>query len=174
MKKIAILYWGKGGSVEKAAHVVFNQFDPQEADLFALDGFDTENVANYELVILGGSTVGAESWEETTNDNLWNQFFRKIEGKDLSGVTFAIFGLGNQVLYPANFVDALGIFHEALSKTNGRIIGNWPTEGYKFTESDGLQKDNFFGLALDEDTQSGLTQERSQKWTDMLKKEMKF
>jgi flavodoxin I len=174
MKKIAILYWGKGGSVERAAHVVFNQFDPQEADLFALDNFDPQNLAGYKLVILGGSTIGAESWEETTNDNLWNHFFREIENKDLSGVTFAIFGLGNQVLYPANFVDALGIFHEAVSKTGARIIGKWPTEGYKFTESDGLQKDNFYGLALDEDTQAELTQERSKKWTDMLKKEMKF
>lgn len=174
MKKIAILYWGKGGNVERAAHVVFNQFDPQEADLFALDNFDPQNLSGYELVILGGSTIGAESWEEATNDNLWNHFFREIGNKDLSDITFAIFGLGDQVLYPANFVDAMGIFYTEISKTNAQIIGKWPTEGYKFTESDGLQKDNFYGLALDEDTQPELTLERSKTWTDALKKEMKF
>lgn len=174
MKKVAILYWGKGGSVEKSAHVVYNQFDTQEADLFALDDFNTKDLANYELVILGGSTVGAESWEETTNDNLWNHFFREIENQDLSKLTFAIFGLGNQVLYPDNFVDAIHIFHEAVSKTGARIIGRWPTKGYKFTDSDALQEDTFYGLALDEDTQSGLTPERVQKWIEILKKEMNF
>ncbi|MBE0649977.1 MAG: flavodoxin domain-containing protein [Bacteroidales bacterium] len=174
MKKIAILYWGKGGNVEKAAKVIFNQFDPQTTDLFALDSINTNSLTGYKLVILGGSTVGAENWEETTNDNRWNHFFREIENKDFSGVTFAVFGLGNQVLYPANFVDALGIFHEAISKTGARIIGAWPTVGYKFTDSDGLQKDSFYGLALDEDTQPDLTLERSKQWTDILKKEMKF
>lgn len=174
MKKIAILYWGKGGSVERAAQVIFNQFDNQTADLFDLGSFDTKNLTGYELVILGGSTIGAENWEETTNDNKWNHFFREIESKELSGVTFAVFGLGNQVLYPANFVDALGIFNDAISKTGADIIGKWPTEGYNFTDSDGLQKDNFFGLALDEDTQPEMTRERVQNWTNMLKKGMKF
>jgi flavodoxin I len=174
MKKIAVLYWGKGGSVERAAKVVFNQFDPQMTDLFDLESFNAQNLKGYELVVLGGSTIGAESWEETTNDNLWNHFFREIEGQDLSGVTFAIFGLGNQVLYPANFVDALGIFHDAITRMGARVIGPWPTNGYKFTESDGLQKDNFYGLALDEDTQPELTLQRAKKWTDALKKEMKY
>ncbi len=174
MKKIAVLYWGKGGSVERAAQIIFNQFGNQTADLFDLGSFDTKNLADYELVVLGGSTIGAENWEDTTNDNQWNQFFREIEDQELSGITFAIFGLGNQVLYPANFVDALGIFSAAISKTGARIIGKWPTEGYQFTDSDGLQKDNFFGLALDQDTQPERTLERTLKWTDLLKKEMKF
>lgn len=174
MKKVAILYWGKGGSVEKAAHVVFDQFDPQVADLFDLESFNLGDLKGYKLVILGGSTIGAESWEEATNDNLWNRFFREIEDQDLSELTFAIFGLGNQVLYPDNFVDAVALFHEAVSKTGARIIGRWPTIGYKFTDSDALQADTFYGLALDEDTQPELTLERVQKWTGALKKEMNF
>ena len=174
MKKIAVLYWGKGGNVEKAAKVVFNQFDPQMTDLFDLESFNTTDLTDYKLVILGGSTIGAENWEETTNDNRWNHFFREIEDQELSGVTFAVFGLGNQVLYPANFVDALGIFNDAIAKTGAKVIGKWPTEGYNFTDSEGLQKDNFFGLALDEDTQPERTLGRTQKWTGMLKKEMKF
>ena len=144
------------------------------AELFDLESFNAKKVGNDQLVVLGGSTIGAESWEETTNDILWNDFFRESEDKDLSGITFAIFGLGNQVLYPANFVDALGIFRDAVTRTGARVIGTWPTDGYKFTESDGLQKDNFYGLALDEDTQPELTLERTKKWADALKKEMKF
>lgn len=131
-------------------------------------------LTRYKLVILGGSTVGAENWEEATNDNRWNRFFREIEGQDLSGITFAAFELGNQVLYPDNFVDGLEIFHTEISKIAARIIGKWPTEGYQFTNSNGLKEDAFYGLALDEDVQPELTEIRSKKWTNQLKKEMGY
>jgi flavodoxin I len=173
MKKTAILYWGKGGNAEHAAQVIYRQFDPESTDIFALDTFDVNNIGNYDLIILGGSTVGAENWEETSNDNRWNNFFRTIEGKDLSQVTFAAFGLGNQVLYPAHFVDGLGFFHEEMAKTNAKkIIGQWPVEGYNFTDSKGAHDGHFYGLALDEDNESEKTEERVKAWVAGLKKEM--
>ncbi len=172
MKKTAILFWGKGGNVEHSAKVIYGLFDPETTDLFALDAFDAEKIGDYDLVILGGSTVGAENWEDTSNDNLWNNFFRKIQNMDLSGVTFAAFGLGNQVLYPAHFVDGLGIFHEEMSKTNARVIGEWPAEGYHFTDSEGMHDGKFYGLALDEDNEPEKTEERAKAWVAALKKEM--
>ncbi len=174
MKKVVLLYWGKGGNVEKAANTIYQQFDPEIIDIFPLDNFNVENLDQYKLVILGGSTVGAENWQDATNDNMWNNFLRKIENKDLSKLTFAAFGLGNQVLYPNHFVDGLGFFNEEISKTNAKVIGKWPTEGYSFTDSEGEENGMFYGLALDEDTEPELTAERAKKWTDELKKEMGF
>ena len=158
--------------MEHAAKVIYGLFDPETTDLFALDAFDPDKIGDYDLVILGGSTVGAENWEDTSNDNLWNNFFRKIQHKDLSGVTFAAFGLGNQVLYPEHFVDGLGFFHEEMSKTNARVIGEWPTEGYRFTDSEGAHDGKFYGLALDEDNEPEKTEERAKAWVAGLKKEM--
>jgi flavodoxin long chain len=172
MKKTALLYWGKGGNVENAAHIIYRQFDPDTIDMFALDEFDIDKITDYGLVILGGSTVGAENWEDASNDNKWNTFFRAIESKDLSGVTFAAFGLGNQVLYPAHFVDGLGIFHDEMTRTHARVIGQWPVDGYHFTDSKGAHDGKFYGLALDEDNEPELTEERVQKWVALLKKEM--
>ena len=172
MKKIALLYWGKGGNVEHAAQIVYKQFDPETIDLFDVPSFDLNNLGNYDLLILGGSTVGAENWEDATDDNKWNKFFREIQHKDLSGIKVAAFGLGNQVLYPEHFVDSLGIFKDELSKTNASLIGQWPTEGYKFTDSEGMHAGMFYGLALDEDNEPGLTEERAKKWIAQLKKEM--
>jgi len=172
MKKTALLYWVKGGNVERAAHIIYRQLDPETTDFMPLDEFNVEDIDRYELVILGGSTTGAGNWEDTSNDNLWNNFFRTIRHKDLSSVTFAVFGLGDQVLYPAHFVDGLGFFHEEISKTNARIIGRWPVKGYRFTDSVGVEGDRFYGLALDEDNEPEKTEERAKVWVAQLKKEL--
>ncbi len=172
MKKTALIYWGKGGNVEESAKIIYGQFSPESIDLFALDEFDVNNLKKYDLVILGGSTVGAENWEDASNDNKWNEFFRTVQKMDLSGLTVAAFGLGNQVLYPEHFVDGLGIFHEEIAKTKARIIGAWPTEGYHFTNSDGVHDGKFYGLALDGDNEPEKTEERAKKWVAQLKQEM--
>ncbi len=157
--------------MEHSANVVYRQFDPETTDLLPLDAFDVNKITDYNLVLLGGSTVGAENWEDTSNDNRWNNFFRSIQHLDLSHVTFAAFGLGNQVLYPAHFVDGLGFFHEEMSKTNAKVVGAWPVEGYRFTDSEGMHDGKFYGLALDEDNEPEKTEERVKAWTAQVKKE---
>ncbi len=172
MKKVLILFWGKGGNVERAARKVFRMFPSGQTDISDVVSFDVSTINNYDLIILGGSTVGAELWTDVKDDNEWNRFFRKVEKIDLSGKYVAFFGLGDQVLYPDHYVDALGIFKEEMLKTGATHIGNWPTGGYRFTDSDGMEGDHFFGLALDEDRQAEFTEERVKKWTDMLKEEV--
>ena len=46
--------------------------------------------------------------------------------------------------------------------------------GYNFTDSDGVEGDKFFGLALDLDQQDELTDERIDKWVNQIKKEAGF
>jgi len=172
MKKVLILFWGKGGNVERAARKVYAMFPPGQTDIFDVVSFDVSTINNYYLIILGGSTVGAELWIDVKDDNEWNRFFRTVENIDLTGKYVAFFGLGDQVLYPDHYVDALGIFKDEMAKTGVKLIGEWPTEGYRFTNSDGAEGNRFFGLALDEDRQAELTGDRVKKWTDMLKKEV--
>ena len=172
MKKVVLLFWGKGGNVERAAEKVYSMFDANQIDMIDVASFDVSTIINYDLVILGGSTVGAEIWTDVKDDNEWSRFFLAVEKIDLSGKFAAFFGLGDQVLYPDHYVDALGVFKEEMERTNVSIIGQWPIEGYKFTDSDGYDGNMFFGLALDEDRQPELTKERASKWTDILKKEV--
>ncbi len=174
MKKTVLLFWGKGGNVERAARKVYSLFDPSRIDIFDVASFDTSTITNYDLIILGGSTIGAEVWMDVKDDNEWSRFFSAIEKSDLSGIYVAFFGLGDQVLYPDHFVDALGIFRQEMQQTSATIIGEWPIEGYKFTDSDGYDGKMFFGLALDEDRQADLTIERAKKWIDGLKKQAGF
>jgi flavodoxin I len=170
MKKIVLLYWVKGGNVERAARKVYSMFNPDDIEMYDLHSFNVDTIENYDLIIWGGATIGAENWSDTKADNEWNRFFRKIEEHDLRGKYVAFFGLGDQVLYPDHFVDGLGIFKEEADKVNATVIGQWPVEGYKFTDSDGMHDGLFFGLALDEDNESHLTDGRVEKWTADIKK----
>jgi len=171
MKKILLLFWGKKGNVERAARKIYTMFDPAIIDIFDVVSFDVSKIKNYQLLILGGSTVGAENWLDVKDDNEWNRFFVKIRNYDLSGIKVASFGLGDQVLYPDHFVDGLAVFKEEMEKTGATIIGKWPTKGYDFTDSDSVEDDMFFGLALDLDRQEELTDERIKGWTKQVKTE---
>ena len=59
---------------------------------------------------------------------------------------------------------------EEFEKRKANIVGQWPIEGYDFYESEGVKGDHFFGLALDEDNQEELTDERIKKWIEIIKK----
>jgi len=172
MKKIVLLYWGKGGNVENTATKVYNMFDPKTIDMFDVASFEASTLDNYDLMILGHSTIGAENWNDAESDNEWNKFFRKVENKNEINIIAASFGLGNQILYPDHFVDGLGIYKDEMDKLNIKTIGSWPSASYKFTDSDGEKDGLFYGLALDIDNETKLSEERISKWTDQIKKEI--
>jgi flavodoxin I len=62
--------------------------------------------------------------------------------------------------YANNFQDAMGILEEKITEQSATTAGFWSTDGYDFNESKALKNGKFVGLALDEDNQSDLTQER--------------
>ena len=169
MKKIVLLYWGKGGNVERVAKKVYGMFDPELIEKYDVASFDVDTIESYDLVILGGSTIGAEHWTEASADNVWASFFRELEKHDLTGKSMALFGLGDQVLYPDHFVDDLGTLKEEAEIVHANVIGRWPTAGYTFTNSEGTENGMFYGLAIDEDNQSELTDGRVKEWTDFIK-----
>ncbi len=172
MKKIVLLYWGKGGNVERTANKVHSMFAPETIDIFDVVSFDVNNINNYDLMILGHSTIGAEDWKDAKADNEWNAFFRKLDALDNKKIIAASFGLGDQILYPDHFVDSLGIYQEEMDGMSINTIGAWPTKGYKYTDSDGEKDGMFFGLALDVDNEPDLTIERIKQWTGNIKKEI--
>jgi flavodoxin I len=171
MKKIVLLFWGKKGNVERAARKVYAKFSPADIDIFDVVSFDVSKIKDYQLVILCGSTIGAENWLDVKDDNEWNRFFVKLRKYNLSKTQVASIGLGDQVLYPGHFVDGLAVFKEEMERVGAKMIGYWPTKGYDFTDSDGMEGDMFYGLALDLDQQDELTDERIDKWVKQVKKE---
>jgi flavodoxin I len=124
----------------------------------------------YDAYIVGGSTTGADNWGQA-HKTRWSDFFNKLNKAEIKGKPFALFGLGNQVLYPNNFVDSMAFLKELFEKHGAFLKGLWPTEGYDFQDSESVENGMFYGLALDFDQQDDLTDGRIEKWVVQVRGE---
>ena len=70
-----------------------------------------------------------------------------------------------------NFMDAVGILEAKISERGGKTIGHWSIDSYDFNESKAVKSGKFVGLAIDEDNQSELTDERIKGWVAQVKQE---
>lgn len=168
MKKIAIIYWPKGGSVDRIAGKLSDMLTSHKVEKMDISSFEPKDYLDFDLWIVGGSTVGAHSWEDAEKMNPWFAFFQKLKGLDLSTIKVALYGLGDQLHYPHHFVDDLGYFQKEFSARNVQLIGQWPVSDYEFYESKGAEDGYFYGLALDEDSQAEKTNERLTAWVKMM------
>ncbi|HSG68129.1 MAG TPA: flavodoxin [Bacteroidales bacterium] len=167
MKKTALIYWPKKGNVENTAAKIAALFGEGNIDVFTISSVDTAKLKDYGLLIFGGSTIGADNWEDT-HTTKWYNFFAEVKKLDLSGKLGAIYGLGDQILYPEHFVDGMATIRDELSPTGIDFIGAWPTEGYEHTDSKSVEGEYFIGLALDDDQQPELSEDRIAKWVETL------
>jgi flavodoxin I len=173
MKKIGLFYWPIGGNVEKVAQEIEKYFD--DIEVTDLSKVTSDDLYNYEYLIFGGSTFGADYWEQASTDNKWYLMFHDLEEKevDLKSKKVAFYGLGDQVRYPHHFVDGLRIIHDNFAKHNIKVVGHWPNEGYEFYESQALTDNKFLGLVLDMDNSKEKMPEKVEKWVADLKEEFK-
>ena len=121
----------------------------------------------YDTLILGSPTLGDGMLPGAScglSQPSWEEFLPQLANIDLSQKTIALFGLGDQKKYPDEFVDAIGLLHEALSRSHARLVGHWPSSGYEFTASRALDGDVFLGLALDQHHQALLSEARIDAW----------
>ena len=171
MKKIGLFYWPKSGNVESCATLINGKFPQEHIELHSIDEISDLILEDYDLFIIGGSTVGADVWENSADSNRWIDFFKVVEKAGLKDKPIAIFGLGDQILYPDHFVNGMKIIKEEFEIAGAKLIGRWPTEGYEFTGSESVEGDEFLGLALDEDQQDELTEERIDAWVKKISEE---
>ncbi|MEA1874502.1 MAG: flavodoxin domain-containing protein [Bacteroidota bacterium] len=169
MKKIAIVYWPLQGNVSKATKKI-HALISDKADLFDLASFGSREIQQYDYFIVGSSTVGADAWQNTNTKDKWLPFFKQMESEGISmkGKKVALFGLGDQVLYPDHFVDGMAILKNEFEKLGATIHGEWSSEEYEHTGSEAEKNDKFFGLALDEDNQEDKTEPRAKAWLKQL------
>lgn len=125
----------------------------------------------YDILILGTPTYGEGMLPGLSTGNAtesWEEFLPSLNGQDFSGKKVAIYGLGNQKSYPAEFVDAVYYLYERFKQCGATIIGEWSTEGYNFKASKAVIDGHFVGLALDQENQKDLTPGRLDTWLKML------
>lgn len=129
----------------------------------------------YDALILGSPTLGAGELPGLStglNQPSWEEFLPQLADADLSGKRIAIYGLGDQKKYPEEFVDAIGLIHDALIVRGARIVGHWPVAGYDFAASKAMDGNRFLGLAIDQINQPLLTEARIDAWLAQIRPEL--
>ncbi|WP_418609070.1 flavodoxin FldB [Pseudoalteromonas sp. US3C1013] len=139
------------------------------ADIVSLHNIKDEplkNAEQYDFIIFGIST-----WDFGEIQEDWESKWDDIKDVDLNGKTIALFGMGDQQGYGQWFQDALGMLHDEINAQAITQLGFWPNDSnYEFEASKALTEDGkqFVGLALDEDSQYELSDERITTWVEQV------
>ncbi|WP_444888532.1 flavodoxin FldB [Microbulbifer sp. JMSA008] len=162
---IGLFYGSSTCYTEMAAEKIRQYIGPQWINLHNVAEADIALAESYDFLLFGIPT-----WDYGELQEDWENIWDDLAELDLSGKTFALFGLGDQEGYPQWFQDALGYLHAQLLACGARAVGYWPAEGYEFEESKGLTEDGsqFVGLALDEENEFDLSEERIGRWCDQV------
>ncbi|MBT3383950.1 MAG: flavodoxin [Prolixibacteraceae bacterium] len=168
MKKTAIIYSFNTRKSKKIAEKIIEKYADDKVEAVNAEELTIEVFKKYDKFILSAPT-----WFDGELPNYWDEFIPDLEEMDLKNKTFAVFGLGDQKGYPENFCDAIGILVEILEECGAKVVGSTSVEGYSHESSRAQKGDKFVGLALDQENQARLSNERVDNWVEQLKIEMK-
>lgn len=167
MAKIGIFYGSQAGATLVEAKKIQKEFGGDSVvQLINISNAGEHDFERFKYII-----VGCPTWNGGELQGDWGAFYEKLNNINFTGKKVAYFGLGDQIGYPDNFEDAIGILEEKIAQQGGATVGYWSTEGYKFTGSRGVKNGKFVGLALDEDNQPELSDGRIEAWVAQLKQE---
>lgn len=168
---IGLFYGSSTCYTEMNAEKIRDYLGEALVDLHNIAHTSIEQAQSYHYLIFGIPT-----WDYGELQEDWEDIWEDIDNIDFSGKTIALFGLGDQIGYPEWFLDAMGYLHNKVLLQGGTLIGYWPNKGYRFQDSQALteSKDQFVGLALDDENQADKSQERISTWCDKLKPHFKL
>ncbi len=160
--KIGLFYGSTTCYTEMAAEKIQAEIGEELVDLHNIKDVPLSQVSDYDFLIFGIST-----WDYGELQEDWESHWEEVSELNLTGKIVALYGMGDQIGYTEWFQDALGMLHEQLLPTGCKIVGFWPNEGYGFEASKALTEDEsqFVGLAIDDENQYQLTDERIAQWT---------
>lgn len=166
-----LIAWGSStGYTEEAANSLHRRLRHLVDAIVDIADTEVQDFGTFDFLILGVPT-----WHVGELQDDWDYCFEALSRLDLTGKAVALFGCGDADGYPLSFQDALGLVWQQLETQGATLIGEWPRDGYDFMESQALTPDGqrFVGLALDEHSQSDLTEERLDRWAIQLQDELR-
>lgn len=166
--RYGVFFGSTTGNTETVAEAIGELLGDSVEFVQEISGASVEQFQSVDVVLCGAST-----WDIGELQYDWADFLPTLEGIDLSGKAIGFFAMGDAMGYPYNYLDCLGEIWDTLKDSKAMLIGKWPTEGYSFDESRGVIEPGWFlGLALDEDNESDLTEERTKKWVAQIQSEV--
>jgi len=167
--KIGLFYATNTGFTEVIAAQIQSKLSPVSIDTVQnIEDRSLSELQGYDILILGIAT-----WDAGDLPYDWNLFYEDLEDHDFTGTKVVMFGLGDQLGYPETFLDAMGLlYRKFLGQGAVGGYGFWPVADYDYADSLALYDDNFCGLAIDEDNEPELTEERIERWCIQIKAEL--
>ena len=164
-QQIAICYGSSTCYTEMVAEKIQQMLGESRVDLIDIKDADLASLQQYDFIIFGIPT-----WDYGELQEDWDDRWEELDEIDFSGFACAIYGLGDQEGYPEWFQDAVGYLYHKLKSLGADLRGHWPNQGYEFEDSKALTEDGsqFVGLALDDENQPELTDDRLTRWLQAL------
>ena len=167
--KIGLFYGSTTCYTEMAAEKIQAALGEELVDSFDIKDTSLSKAQTYDVLIFGIST-----WDFGELQEDWESTWEDVSTLNLEGKIVALFGLGDQLGYADWYQDALGMLHDELLPTGCKFIGYSSTEGHEFSQSKALTSDKseFLGLALDDENQFDLSEQRIAQWVDQIIEQM--
>ena len=166
MKKTGLIYSYSTVKTAQVAKKILKEFSDHEIEAVNLDDAWEDDFNKYDNLILGTST-----WFDGELPDNWDELIPLVNTLSFKGKKVAIYGLGNQMDYPDNFVDGIGLLAAIFEKAGAEIVGYTSTEGYEFAASKAVRGNQFCGLAIDFENQHKMTNDRVKAWVEKIKEE---
>ncbi|MEN1678630.1 MAG: flavodoxin [Planctomycetota bacterium] len=157
---IGVFYGSTTGNTERVALKIAAELAPHVSIVRDAADVTVEEFGSVDVLLIGAST-----WDIGELQHDWAAILPMLRDVDLTGKAIAMFGMGDSVTYPWNYLDCLGELYEAFDGRGATFIGKWPTDGYEFDDSRAEIEDGYFvGLGLDDDNAPELTDPRMYCW----------
>ncbi len=163
--KIGLFYGSTTCYTEMAAEKIQAAIGEDIVELHNIKDESLSLCLDYDYIIFGIST-----WDYGQLQEDWESCWDDIKQLDLTNKIIALYGMGDQIGYSEWFQDALGMLHQEILPLGAQLVGYWPNQGYQFAASKALTEDHshFVGLALDEDNQYQLSDQRITQWSEQI------
>jgi len=169
MKKIALIYSKNTVNTSKIAQKIYTSLNTSVTiEEINIEEADFEQFTKYDIMVMGAAT-----WFDGELPNFWDEILPGLEDMNFSGKTLALFGLGNSVLYPENFLDAMGILANFFKARGANIIGYTSADGYVFEQSKAYENEKFCGLAVDMSLSTKQLDKQIDAWCKQVLDEIK-
>ena len=110
--------------------------------------------------------------DDLRSGTAWDTHLEAIEGLQFNGKPVAILGLGDSSSYSDYFCDAMEEVYRVFERAGAKMIGSVDCADYNYNSSKSVVRGRFCGLAIDEDSEPDLTDERLIRWAEVLRREL--
>lgn len=168
---VGLIFGTDTGNTEEVGDKICTAFAEKGITIEMINVSETspEEIEAFNFIIMGIPT-----WDFGGIQEDWENFEDEILSCRLKGKIIALYGLGDHLGYGDYFLDAMGWLNERVLKAGAEVVGAWSTEGYDFSASLAVNEDKsyFCGLAIDEDQEFHLTDERIESWVEQVMNEL--